>query len=303
MSNILIAGGSGLIGQRLSKLLAERGHAVAHLSRSKPGNSPYPVFQWDPAQGEIEAEAIRQADYVINLAGAGIADKPWTAARKELIIRSRTDSARLLQESFTRFDHQPKAYISASAIGYYGNRGDEWLDETAAPGSGFLAESSVAWEKSIAKVAQSGIRTAALRIGIVLSTQGGAMEKMLLPFNFGLGTYFGDGSQWYSWIHIDDLCQMFVKVLEDDAMQGFYNGVAPEPVTNKELVAQMKTALGKPGLILPAPAIALRLAMGEMADVILSSARVSSRKIETAGFAFRFPRLLPALKDLLERKV
>lgn len=303
MSNILIAGGSGLIGQRLSELLAERGHTVAHLSRSKPDNSPYPVFQWNPAQREIEAEAIRQADYVINLAGAGIADKPWTAARKELIIRSRTDSARLLRESFTRFDHQPKAYISASAIGYYGNRGEEWLDETAAPGSGFLAESTVAWEKSIAEVAQSGIRTAALRIGIVLSTQGGAMEKMLLPFSFGLGTYFGDGSQWYSWIHIDDLCQMFVKALEDDTMQGFYNGVAPEPVTNKELVGQMKTALGKPGLILPAPAIALRLAMGEMADVILSSARVSSRKIEAAGFAFRFPRLLPALKDLLERKV
>jgi uncharacterized protein len=303
MSNILIAGGSGLIGQRLSELLAERGHTVAHLSRSKPDNSPYTVFQWNPAQREIEAAAIRQADYVINLAGAGIADKPWTAARKELIIRSRTDSARLLQESFTRFDHQPKAYISASAIGYYGSRGDEWLDEEAGPGIGFLSESTLEWEKAVEEVSRSGIRTVAIRIGIVLSTQGGAMEKMLLPFNLGVGTYFGNGSQWYSWIHIDDLCGIFIKALEDEAMQGIFNGVAPAPATNKALVEEMKAALGRPALIMPAPAFALRLAMGEMADVILFSARASARKLQAAGFEFRFPHLLPALKDLLGRKV
>jgi uncharacterized protein len=303
MSNILIAGGSGLIGQRLSELLAERGHTVAHLSRSKPDDSPYPVFQWNPAQWEIEAAAIRQADYVINLAGAGIADKPWTAARKELIIRSRTDSARLLRESFARFDHQPKAYISASAIGYYGNRGDEWLDESSTPGTGFLAESTVEWEKAVAEVAQTGIRTVGIRIGIVLSTQGGALEKMLIPFRFGLGTYFGDGQQWYSWVHLDDVCQMFVQAVEDEAMRGFYNGVAPEPATNKALVEAMKEALGRFGLVMPAPAFALRLAMGEMADVVLSSSRVSSRKIEQAGFEFRFPQLLPALRDLLEQKI
>ena len=303
MPTILIAGGSGLIGSRLSHLLREQGHDVLHLSRRPRPNAPYPTYRWDTGEGYIDDEAVQRADYAVNLAGAGIADKPWTKARKQLIIDSRTEGARLLLSAFRRLQHFPKAYISSAAIGYYGDRGNEWLNETSKPGQGFLPESCVAWEAAAGEVADAGIRTVAIRIGIVLSTQGGAMEKMLLPFQFRLGAYFGDGSQWYSWIHIGDLCRMFIKAVEDDSMQGVYNGVAPNPATNKELTEAIKGALGKPALAVPAPAFALRLAMGEMADVVLSSARVSSKKIEAAGFEFSFPTLGEALPDLLERRV
>ncbi len=303
MSTVLLAGGSGLIASRLSHLLRDKGYEVLHLSRHPRQGGAFPAYQWDPAKQTIDDEAVLRAGYVINLAGAGIADKPWTRARKQLIIGSRVDSARLLLRTFERLGHRPGAYISSSAIGYYGDRGAEWLDESSEPGEGFLPESCIAWENAIGAAAKAGIRTVGIRIGIVLSTQGGAMEKMLQPFRFRGGAYFGDGSQWYSWIHIDDLCRMFINAIEDSSMQGFYNGVAPNPVSNKELTEAIKGALGKPALIVPAPAAILRLAMGEMADVVLSSTRASSKKIETAGFEFLFPTLEKALPDLLERRV
>lgn len=303
MSTVLVAGGSGLIGSRLSQLLLDKGYEVLHLSRRPRPGGPFPVYQWDPALQTIDDEAVRRADYVINLAGAGIADKPWTNARKRLIVDSRVDSARLLLRTFERLGHRPGAYVSSAAIGYYGDRGDEWLDENSEPGGGFLPESCIAWENAIGALAKTGIRTVGIRAGIVLSTRGGAMGKMLLPFRFGGGAYFGDGSQWYSWIHIDDLCRMFISAIEDGSMQGFYNGVAPNPVSNKKLTEALKGALGKPALIVPAPAAILRLAMGEMADVVLHSTRASSKKIEAAGFEFLFPTLEKALPDLLERRV
>ncbi len=303
MPTVLIAGGSGLIGRRLSAILKEKGYEVLHLSRRRRTDAAYPTYQWDVAAQSIDPEAVERADYVINLAGAGIADRPWTSARKKLIVESRTASARLLLSAFRAQGHWPKAYIGIAAIGYYGSRADEVLEENAPPGSGFLAESCVAWENAIAGLAASGIRTVAIRAGIVLSTRGGALEKIMMPFHFFVGSYFGDGSQWYSWIHIDDLCNMFVKAIEDEQMQGVYNGVAPQPVPNKELVEQLRQAMGKPALLAPVPAFALRLAMGEMAETILSSVRVSSRKIQEAGFAFRFPNLPEALADLLRRKV
>lgn len=303
MPTVLIAGGSGLIGQRLSDILKQKGYEVLHLSRRRRQEASFPSYQWDVSQKAIEAEAVRRADYVVNLAGAGIADKPWTAARKKGIIDSRVGSTRLLLSSFHANKHLPRAYISAAAIGYYGDRGNELLEESSPPGSGFLSESCAAWENAIAEVAASGIRTVALRTGVVLSSRGGALEKILLPFSFRLGAYFGDGSQWYSWIHIDDMCNMFVKAIEDEQMQGHYNGVAPNPVTNKELTEQVKRALNKPALLFPIPAFTLRLAMGEMADVILFSTKVSSRKIEQAGFSFQHPHLNEALADLLNRKI
>lgn len=303
MPTILIAGGSGLIGSRLSHLLREQGHEVLHLSRRARPDAAFRSYRWSPAASSIDDEAVLRADYVINLAGAGIADKPWTAARKQLIIDSRVDSARTLSAAFERLQHYPKAYISGAAVGYYGDRGDEWMDENSAPGEGFLPESCMAWEKAIGEAGRPGLRKVAIRIGIVLSTQGGAMEKILLPFRFRVGTYFGDGSQWYSWIHIDDLCRIFIKAVEDDSMQGTYNGVAPNPATNKELTEAIKEALGNSGLLAPVPAFALRLAMGEMADVVLDSTRVRSGKIEAAGFQFSFPTLEKALPDLLRRKV
>lgn len=303
MSTVLIAGGSGLIGRRLSQMLQEQGHDVLHLSRRSRPDAAIPAYRWAPREGHIDDAAILRADYVINLAGAGIADKPWTKARKQLIIDSRVEGARLLLSAFGRLQHFPKAYISSAAIGYYGERGGQWVDEGSAPGEGFLPESCIAWEAAIGEVASAGVRTVGIRIGIVLSTQGGALEKMLLPFQLRIGTYFGDGSQWYSWIHIDDLCRMFIKAMEDDSMQGFYNGVAPNPVSNKTLTEGLRDALGNRAAIAPVPAFALRLAMGEMADVVLLSTRVRSAKIEAAGFHFSFPTLDEALKDLLQRKV
>lgn len=304
MSNILIAGGTGLLGQRLSFLLKEKGHTVSHLSRRRNMEATYPAYQWDLVSQEVEEEALANADCIINLAGAGIADARWTAARKKLIIDSRVDAARLLKKCIEEGKTKAKAYISASAVGYYGNRGDEWMKETDEPGTtGFLSESVVAWERSIDEVAATGIRTVAFRIGIVLSTKGGALEKMLLPFKFFNGTYFGDGSMYYSWIHIDDMARMFIEAVEQDQYKGYYNGVAPHPATNKEIILACKKALGKMAIIMPAPTLALRTAMGEMADMILYSTKVSSEKVEQTGFRFQFPELLPALKDLLARKL
>ncbi len=304
MSNILIAGGTGLLGSRLSQLLKEKGHHVSHLSRQENLEAEFPAYQWDLKKKYVDPAALEKADVIINLAGAGVADARWTDARKQLIISSRVDSARLLKSFIENKKTPAKAYLSASAIGYYGDRGNQLLQETDPPGEeGFLPESVIAWEKAIDQVAETGIRTVAFRIGIVLSSKGGALEKMLLPFKVFNGTYFGDGSMYYSWIHIDDMARMFIEAVENEKLAGKYNGVAPHPATNKEIILACKKALGKPALILPAPAVVLRTAMGEMADMILDSAKVSSKKIEQAGFKFHFPELVPALKDLLKRKI
>lgn len=304
MPTVLIAGGTGLIGTRLSQLLKEKKYTVLHLSRTKEPTAEFPVFQWDIKNGFIEDGAVEKADFIINLAGAGIADKPWTESRKKLIIDSRVDSTLLLKTYIERKKTPPRAYIAGSAVGYYGSRGDELLHEDDPVGSqGFLAESVGIWEEAIKKVGETGTRLVCIRTGIALSTQGGALEKILLPFKFFNGAYFGDGQQWMSWIHLDDLCRIFIEAIENEQMKGFYNGVGPHPVRNKDFVQQVKVALGRPALILPAPEFALRMAMGEMADVVFESTRVSSEKIEKTGFKFEFPGLIPALKDLLRRKI
>jgi uncharacterized protein (TIGR01777 family) len=303
MASILLAGGTGLIGQRLCTLLQQEGHQVSLLSRRKTSKGPYPSFFWNPEAGDIDHDAMRQADVVINLAGAGIADARWSPARKREIIESRTKSTLLLLESMQCTGHTPQAFLSGAAIGYYGERGNELLSENAPPGRGFLAESCVAWEEAIAAVASAGIRTVAFRIGIVLSTKGGALEKMILPARMGAGAYFGDGAQWYSWIHIDDVCHLFMHAIQQATLAGTYNAVAPNPATNKELAAALMRALDRPQILLPAPAFALKLAMGEMADVVLNSTRVSSAKVEASGFRFSHPNLEAALLDLLTRKI
>ncbi|MFK7936779.1 MAG: TIGR01777 family oxidoreductase [Saprospiraceae bacterium] len=305
MQNVLIGGGSGLVGKRLSELLTERGYQVSILSRSKKKDLPYSVYVWDTKRDYIEPSAVENADYVINLAGAGIADALWTKSRKRLIINSRLETTGLLKKAIQDAKTPPKAFIAASAIGYYGNRGDELLTEKSAPGkSGFLAETTTQWEDAIMEIAEeTDVRTVALRTGIVLSTQGGAMEKMLLSFKLRTGAYFGDGSQWYSWIHIDDLCQMFIHAIENENMEGVYNAVAPNPSTNKDLTYELKDALDIAALVVSAPKFALKMGMGEMSHVVLDSAKVSSAKIEDVGFEFGFSELSPALEDLLEKEI
>jgi len=304
MPTILIAGGTGLIGQRLSRLLTKQNYTVLHLSRSRDLNAEFPAYQWNLQQGTIDEEALAKADVVINLAGAGVADKRWSDQRKRLIMDSRINGNLLLKDQFEQMDNPPKAYLSASAIGYYGDRDDAYLSENDPPGAkGFLPKSVVAWENAIAKVAATGVRTVVFRTGIVLSTQGGALEKMLLPLQALMASYFGNGQQWYSWIHIDDLCQMYIRAIEDENMRGTFNAVAPNPVTNKTLTKELVRASGKPAVLVPAPTFALRLVFGEMADAILDSTKVSADKIQQAGFVFEFPELYPALQDLLQRKI
>lgn len=304
MSTILIAGGTGLVGKHLSQMLQAAGHTVLHLSRKQDLNAKFPAYAWDLDKKTIDQAAVDRADYIINLAGAGIADERWTDERKQLIISSRGDSTLLLKAAIERRPSPLKAFISASAVGFYGSRGDQLMTEDDATGKdSFLAESVAAWEQAVEKIAETGLRTVAIRVGVVLSTRGGALEKMLIPFRFFNATYFGNGQQWMSWVHIDDICRMFIEAIENERFSGVYNGVAPHPSRNQDLVRELKKAIGRPAVVLPAPEIVLRAAMGEMADVVFESTRVSSKKIEAAGFKFQFPDLLPALKDLLRRKV
>ena len=300
MRTVLIAGGTGLVGTRLSEILRDRGYKVIHLSRRQNLETEFPAYVWDVEKGTIDEVALRQADYIINLAGAGIADKRWTDARKKLIIQSRTQSTALLGHFIKDKSLKIKAYLSASAIGFYGNRQDDIMTEESTAGNGFLVESTVEWEKYVNEISSLGIRTIALRIGIVLTTKGGALEKMLISFWFRLGVYFGNGKQWFSWIHIEDVCNMFVWAIENEKAQGTYNAVAPNALTNFELTEAISEAKGGGYLMIPTPVFALRLAMGEMADVVLSSTRVSSKKVENQGFRFQFREILPALRDLFK---
>lgn len=298
MGYILIAGGTGLIGTRLCELLEEKGYETALLSRQNAGGKKK-TFAWDLSKGVLDPEAIRNASAVINLAGAGIADTWWTPARKRVLIQSRTQSTALLGKMLQSAPNRVETYLSASGIGIYGNTGDTWVDENAASGNDFLAECTRAWETAFGELERPALRTAAIRIGVVLSPKGGALAKILLPFRFRVGAWFGKGSQWYSWIHIDDLCRLFIHALENPAIHGKYNAVAPQPVTNKEFTKTIGKVLGGPHLIVPVPSFLLRAGMGEMADAVLNSNRVSCKKIEASGFSFRFPELEPALRDLL----
>jgi len=305
MPKVLIAGGTGLVGTRLSQLLNEKGHEVVHLSRKKNPKAAYPTFVWDTKKGTIEAEAFLGVDYVINLAGTGIADRPWTSSRKKLLIDSRVKGAALLAKSIKDLAQKPKAYLSAAAIGIYGDRGDEVLTEDSSIGTdGFMVQCCREWEAAIDNVAATtGIRTVAFRIGIVLSTKGGALPKMLLPLNFFTASYFGTGEQWYSWIHIDDVCQFFIDAMEKEEMEGIYNSTSPNPLTNKDLTKRMVKALGKKAMVISAPTAALRLGMGEMADVVLNSNKILPKRLEALGISFQFPTFEEAVKDIVERGV
>jgi uncharacterized protein (TIGR01777 family) len=304
MATVLIGGGSGMIGTRLSELLTNKGYKVLHLSRNRDINAPIPKYHWDLETGEIDMEAINQADFIINLAGAGIADKRWTKDRKSLIINSRVESTLLLKKALEQRDQAPKAIICASAIGFYGDRNNEQLTEESAPGrDGFLSESVQAWENASQQLKGLDSRLVIIRIGVVLSTKGGALEPFVLQNKFRIGTYFGDGQQWYSWIHIDDLCRIFIEAIENEDMKGTYNGVSPEPKKLYNFVKDIAEARHTKAFMIPAPTFAMRLAMGEMADVVLSSAKVSSAKIEKTGFQFKHPKLVEAVRHLIDEQV
>lgn len=300
-ATVLITGGSGMIGTRLTTHLLQAGYRVTHLSRH-PSAGKVKTYRWDITRQEIDPEAITTADHIIHLAGAGIADGRWTAKRKQHIMDSRVDTVALLVDALQRNPHRVQSFVSASAIGYYGNRGNTWLTEDSAPGQqGFMEQVCVAWEQAADRVAALDIRTVKLRIGLVMSAAGGALPKMTLPMRFGLAPYFGSGRQYYSWIHIDDLCRMFAWAISHTQMTGPYNAVAPHPLPNKAFIQTVKTALHRPALMVPAPAFALRMVLGEMADTVLYSARVRGDKIYDTGFAPEYPHLQQAVQQLYHR--
>lgn len=297
---ILITGGSGTIGTRLTALLMKSGFDVSHLGRSARTSS-IPSFVWNPSKNIIDKKALDGVDVIIHLAGAGIADRRWTRRRKDEILLSRTQSARLLRETLQERDHQVKTFISASGISYYGLESPRTnaFVETDPPGTDFMARVSVAWEKEVLDINDPAIRKVMIRTGVVLSREGGALSKLVTPVRYFVGAPLGTGNQYFNWIHIDDLCRFYLKAIEDPKMNGPYNAIAPNPVTNRELTRMIAHVLKRP-LILPAvPAFVVRLIAGEVADVVLKGGKISSEKIERAGFDFKFRTIDRALQDLL----
>lgn len=283
----------------MSTLLLAKGYEVVHLGR-KPGVAPgnIPVFAWDYTRDYLDSRALEGVHFIVHLAGAGVADGRWTDRRKQEIIDSRVKTAGLLYQALEKDRREVQAIISASAVGWYGDGGDGWQSETDQPGKGFLSETCVLWEEAISRFAQLGIRECRMRIGVILSPDGGALPQMARPVQLGIGAFPGNGRQYMPWIHLDDVCGIFIKAIEDSSMSGPYNTAAPEPVTARDFTAAIAGALGKPFLPLPGPAIALRLAMGEMADIVLFSNRVSAARVIGAGYAFRFVHLPEALHDI-----
>jgi uncharacterized protein len=291
MQKILITGGSGLLGQRITALLTKKGYEVAWLSRRK--NAQQKSFVWNVEKGELDEESIQWADGIIHLAGEGVADKRWTASRKKAILESRTQSTLLLKNAIETSEKKPQFFISASAIGYYGmNTDDELQSEESSVGNDFLAEVVKAWENEIHKISMMDVRTVILRVGIVLSNQGGALKEITKP---PVLAPLGTGQQWMSWIQIEDLARMFLFAIENQQVSGTFNAVSPKPATNEELSKKAAQKVQKPFIGLGVPAFALKLVLGEMAQMVIGGNKVSSAKIQQEGFQFRYSDLDEAL--------
>ncbi len=300
-NSVLITGATGLIGARLTELLLQKGCRVSHLGRTKrPG--PVPSFAWDLEREIIEAGAFEAIDTVIHLAGASIADKRWSASVKQEILDSRIKSTALLYRHLKENPHSVSTVVGASAIGYYGfELGDDLLTEESPPGKDFLSGVVVGWEKEVDRLEALGIRVVKIRIGIVLSEGGGALKEIARPIRWGIGAALGTGRQMVSWIHLDDLCEMFMMAVQRESMRGAFNGTAPSPVTNHQLTEAIAKILHRKILLPNIPSTALHLLIGEMADLVLFGSNVSSRKMQQAGLEFKHPELQPALADLFAK--
>lgn len=297
---VLVAGATGFIGKQVLLLLREKGHDIVVLTRNQERAGVHlpiacRVYEWNPMRDEPPAEAFRGVDAVVNLAGENIAGGLWNKARKDKILQSRILSARHLVDIMRRLDTPPRVFVSASAIGIYGNRGSEALDESFAPGSGALAEICRRWEEEVFKAVALGVRTVALRIGIVLGKHGGAMSMILPPFRLGLGGRLGDGKQWMSWVHVRDAAGMVLHALENDTILGTWNAVSPHPVTNQEFTVALARALRRFAPF-PVPGFVLKALLGEMSSLLLYSQKVVSKK--TNGYQFLYPRLNLALREV-----
>jgi uncharacterized protein len=293
---IIISGASGLIGRRLATLFAAEGHSIHALSRGG-GRTPPGArgSAWDPSSGEPPLEALRDADAVIHLAGENVAQR-WTDDARRRIRESRVAGTRSLVQALAKLPRRPEALICASAVGYYGSRGDETLTEGSPPGTGFLPEVCVAWEREAQAAEELGMRVVRLRLGVVLDSKGGALPRMLPAFRWGVGGRLGDGRQWMSWIHLEDVAGLFrTAVLAP--MNGAVNAVSPNPVTNAEFTRVLARAISRPA-VFAVPEFALKAMLGEMSEVLLASQRAVPTAAEAAGYRFRFPELQGALKAL-----
>jgi uncharacterized protein (TIGR01777 family) len=300
MAKVLISGGTGSIGSLMADFLHRQGHEVGLLSRSEKNDGTFKTYKWNIKDNYLDPEALESCDYIIHLAGAGIADKAWTAGRKKEIIESRVLSTDLLYNQVKKHKTPLKAFISASAVGYYGqvtsNKNFTEKDKSA---NDFVGKTCFLWEQAAEQFEDLGIRTVRLRIGVVLMEKGGALEKMVQPIRMGFGSPLGPGKQYIPWIHVDDLIGMFYKALTSDDMSGAYNAVAPEPARNAEFTRILAQVLNKKLWLPNVPAFVLKALLGDRASLVLKGSRVSSQKIESTGFTFKYTSLEPALKNLL----
>ena len=306
MQTVLITGGTGMIGKALTTQFLEKGYKVIVLSRQDKRSQRLNLSfaKWDVEKGEIDVEALQQANIIVHLAGEGVADKRWTVKRKQAIVDSRVHSGNLLVKALSENKHQVNTLIAASAIGWYGPDTAASLEngfvETDPADDSYLGNTCKLWEESTAAIGGMGIRVVRLRIGIVLNKRGGALAEFLKPAKFALATILGTGKQVVSWIHHQDLCKMMLYAIETLAVKGVYNAVAPNPVTNKKLVltiAKNKYPIYFPSFV---PAFLLKIILGEMSIEVLKSANVSAQKIQAAGFVFDYPTIEEAIPDLMK---
>ena len=309
MQTVLITGGTGMVGKKLTPHLIDKGYRVIILTRSvlaKPSSSPLVTYAlWDVKASTMDLAALKSADHIVHLAGAGVVDKKWTPAYKKEIKDSRTESSRVLMAHLKDHHNKIKTVVSASAIGWYGADAIESAKtfvETDAAAPGFLGDTCKLWEQSVAPTIELQKRLVKLRLGIVLSNDGGALAEFKKPLKLGVAGILGSGKQIISWIHIDDLCRMFISAIENEQLTGAYNAVAPNPVTNKKLTIELaKASNGKYFIPLHVPEFVLKIMLGDRSIEVLKSATVSSKKMEQTGFPFLYPTIEQALQQLCQR--
>jgi len=300
MDRVLVSGGSGLVGKALCEKLQAKGYDVAILSRSENAGGEFKTFLWNPDKNEITPESIAFSDYIIHLAGANIVDKRWTAQRRKTILDSRVKSANVIFNQVQKQNKNLKAFISASAVGYYGaiNSGKIFTENEDAA-CDFLGNTCHKWEQSSRQFKGMGIRIVVLRTGLVLTKEGGALSKMLIPVKMGLASAIGSGKQYVPWIHIEDLCELYINAIENNQIEGSINAVAPDFQTNQSFTQTLANVLQKPFWLPNIPSFVLKILLGGMSVLLLKGSRVSADKIITKGFTFKYPKLETALKDLV----